>query len=355
MMTPEQKFTRWVRGSITFFIFLFTWFIIADIWIPLTADATVMRAVTPVSSRVSGYVVRVYVDNNSQVKKGDLLYELDSTPFINKVKAAQIALEQAKLSNKQLDAQIIAARASLLTAQYTARNDKVTLDRYQRLSTTQNVSRSDLDRVRTTWKSSAQSVLVLNASIQELLIQRGERDDSRNVLLQKYRNTLEEALFNLGWSKVYAETEGIVSNLQLSPGLYATAAMPLMALVRIPTDIVADFREKSLRHTVAGTPAVVAFDAIPGKVFLAHVSSQDAGILAGQEVANGQLSQPEQSTRWVRDAQKMRIHVTLDEPLTQQLPTGARATVQLYNSDNQFARYIAGLQINLVSLLHYVY
>ncbi len=44
-----------------------------------------------------------------------------------------------------------------------------------------------------------------------LLIQRGERDDSRNVTLQKYRNALEEAQLNLGWTKVRAETDGTVS------------------------------------------------------------------------------------------------------------------------------------------------
>ena len=56
----------------------------------------------------------------------------------------------------------------------------------------------------------------------------------------------------------------------------------------------------------------MVFDALPGQVFPAHVTSSDAGILAGQEAVNGQLSQPEQSTRWVRDAQRMRIHVALD-------------------------------------------
>ncbi len=44
------------------------------------------------------------------MKRGDLLFELDDTPFRNKVEAAQIALEQARLSNEQLDAQIAAAR-----------------------------------------------------------------------------------------------------------------------------------------------------------------------------------------------------------------------------------------------------
>ncbi|WP_261308092.1 biotin/lipoyl-binding protein, partial [Enterobacter roggenkampii] len=106
MMTPEQKFARWVRVSIASFLLMFVYFIVADIWIPLTPDSTVMRVVTPVSPRVSGYVAAVHVHNNSQVKRGDLLFELDDTPFRNKVEAAQIALEQARLSNEQLDAQV---------------------------------------------------------------------------------------------------------------------------------------------------------------------------------------------------------------------------------------------------------
>lgn len=38
------------------------------------------------------------------------------------------------------------------------------------------------------------------------------------MTLQKYRNALDEAELNLGWTKVYAEADGTVSNLQLSPG-----------------------------------------------------------------------------------------------------------------------------------------
>ncbi|ENF7814496.1 HlyD family secretion protein [Enterobacter soli] len=354
-MTPEQKFARWVRVSIASFLLMFVYFILADIWIPLTPDSTVMRVVTPVSARVSGYVAAVHVHNNSQVKKGDLLFELDATPFRNKVEAAQIALEQARLSNDQLDAQISAAQASLKTAELTARNDKVTFERYQKLSTLQNVSQSDLDKVRTTWQSSEQSVSSLNANIRNLRIQRGERDEHRNVTLQKYRNALDDAELNLGWTKVYAEADGTVSNLQLSRGFYASSGSAALALVNNQTDIVADFREKSLRHTHQGTDAAVVFDAFPGQVFRAHVASSDAGILAGQEAVNGELSEPETSNRWVRDAQRMRIHLALDETLPKHLPTGARATVQLYNSEGPFARFFSGMQIRLVSLLHYVY
>lgn len=354
-MSPEQKFARWVRVSIASFLLMFVYFIVADIWIPLTPDSTVMRVVTPVSARVSGYVSHVYVHNNSQVKKGDLLYELDATPFINKRDAAQIALAQAKLSNQQLDAQITAQLANLKTAQITARNNQATLSRYQRLATMQNVSQQDLDNVRTAWQNSEQSVSSLSAGIENLRIQRGERLDSRNVTLQKYRNALEEAQLALGWTKIRAEADGTVSNLQLSPGLYTSAGTALLALVNENSDIVADFREKSLRHSKVGTDAAVVFDALPGKVYRARVTSSDAGILAGQQAVNGQLSQPEESNRWVRDAQRMRIHVALNEPLDRTLPTGARATVQLYNSEGPLARFFSGLQIRLVSWLHFVY
>ncbi|XTZ37821.1 HlyD family secretion protein [Salmonella enterica] len=355
MMTPEQKFARWVRVSIASFLLMFVYFIVADIWIPLTPDSTVMRVVTPVSARVAGYVSQVHVQNNSQVKKGDLLFELDPTPFENLVEAGEIALKQAQLSNQQLDAQIAAAQASLKTAQLTAQNDRVTFERYQRLSALQNVSQEQLDKVRTTWQSSVQTVNNLTANIHELTIERGEQDDVHNVTLQKYRNALQQAQLNLGWTQVRAEMDGTVSNLQLSPGFYALAGSAALALVHDRTDIVADFREKSLRHTHAGTDAAVVFDALPGQVFRAHVTSSDAGVLAGQEAVNGELSEPETSNRWVRDAQRMRIHVVLEEPLPKQLPTGARATVQLYNSEGVFARFFSGLQIHLVSLLHYVY
>jgi multidrug resistance efflux pump len=48
----------------------------------------------------------------------------------------------------------------------------------------------------------------LKANIHNLRIQRGERDEHRNVTLQKYRNALDDAQLNLSWTKVYAEADG---------------------------------------------------------------------------------------------------------------------------------------------------
>ncbi len=353
-MTPEQKFSRWVRCTLALFAVMFVYFIVADTWMPQTPESTVMKVVTPISSRVSGYVTHIHVRNNMMVKKGDVLFEIDTKPYENAVQQAEIAYQQAILDNQQIDAQIAATKARISAAQLEADNAGRTWKRYDALRSGNLISRQDLDSAYTTWQTGIQNVNNLKATLSQLIISRGFRDD-RNVTLQKFRNLLDNARLNLSYTKIEADSDGVVSNLQLKEGWYANAGSPALALVNNKVDIVADFREKSLTHTKPGTAADVVFDGLPGEVYKAHVVSRDAGILAGQEDINGHLSVPDESTRWVRDAQRMRIHVELDDPKAPQLPAGARATVQLYNSDSGAASIFSRLQIILVSYLHYVY
>ena len=173
--------------------------------------------------------------------------------------------------------------------------------------------------------------------------------------LRQARNALRRAKLNLQYSEVRAERSGVVSNLQLTAGTFVAAGAPVAALVEDSVDIIADFREKALRYVSANTPAVVVFDARPGERFSATVSHFDAGVREGQIEANGQLAAPVQSERWVRDAQRQRLHLQLDQTLDFTLPTGAKATVQLKPFDNPLASAAAAMQIRLISWLHYVY
>ncbi|MBD3703265.1 hypothetical protein IE985_11865 [Klebsiella pneumoniae] len=101
------------------------------------------------------------------------------------------------------------------------------------------------------------------------------------------------------------------------------------------------------------TDAAVVFDALPGQVFPAHVTSSDAGILAGQEAVNGQLSQPEQSTRCATPSGCAFTSRWISRWTNRCRPAPAlRCSCTIART---FARTFAGLQIHLVSWLHYVY
>lgn len=279
-MTPEQRFTRWVKVTLALFAAMFFYFLAADIWVPQTPDSTVMRVVTPISSRISGYVTHIYVSNNSLVKKGDVLFEIDNKPYQNQLERAEIGYRQAILDNQQIDAQIAASRAKIKAAQLDADNAGRSYHRYNGLSSGNLISRQDLDTAFTRWQSAEQNVNNLKAALDQLVISRGSRDE-QNVTLQKYRNLLNDARLNLDYTRVVASSDGVISNLQLKEGWYAGAGAPALALVSDNLDIVADFREKSLSKTLPNTAADIVFDGLPGQVFKAHVSSKDAGVLRG--------------------------------------------------------------------------
>src|SRR5690606_13738829 len=118
----------------------------------------------------------------------------------------------------------------------------------------------------------------------------------------------------------------------------------------------ADFREKSLSDIPQNANALVVFDALPGQVFNASLSSRDLGISQGQNSANGQLATPDSSDRWVRDAQRIRVYVQLhDKTLPISLASGSRATVMLENNHQGWMHLLARAQMIIVSYLHYVY
>ena len=82
----------------------------------------------------------------------------------------------------------------------------------------------------------------------------GEPGDA-NVRIRSAQVSLDEAQLKLNWTKVYAPTDGFISNLYLKEGAYASAGAPLIALVDSNSFRVhAYFAETKLRHIAPGDP-----------------------------------------------------------------------------------------------------
>lgn len=353
-MTPEQRFNRWVQFALLVFALAFGYFIIADTHMPLTPESRLLRPVLPVAAQVSGRVIAVAVHANQHVEPGQLLFTLDDRAFRLAVSKAILAQEQAGRENAELDAQIASAEADVQSARIEADNLQRDVGRYEALSVSQSIPAQTRDQTRAKYRGALAAIAAAGARLNQLRTLRGAAGEG-NLQLRQARNDLAEAQLALDYTQVRATSAGVVTNLQLVAGDYAVAGGAVLALVGDQGDLVADFREKSLRGALPGTLALVSFDALPGQVFSAHVSSHEAGIGDGQYLANGTLAEPEVSDRWVRDAQRMRIHVALDQWPERLMPTGARATVQLLPGGNPVVHALGAMQIGLVSMVHYVY
>src|SRR5512145_2594502 len=77
-----------------------TLLLLLNVFAPTTSDVRVVKYVVPIVSQVRGRVIEVPVENNRPVKKGDVLFRVDPTPYQNQVDAleARLVSEQAKVA-----------------------------------------------------------------------------------------------------------------------------------------------------------------------------------------------------------------------------------------------------------------
>src|SRR5262245_18666199 len=95
--------------------------LLLNIFAPTTSDVRVVNYVVPIVSQVRGRVVEVPVENNRPVKKGDVLFKIDPTPYQNEVNSLQAKLT-ADLAKVNADRQKLSeSQAKLTDAQSTER------------------------------------------------------------------------------------------------------------------------------------------------------------------------------------------------------------------------------------------
>ena len=244
--TPDQAFARYVKLALVAFAVCFIYFVVADIRMPMTPQARVYHQVTQISPQLNGPITKVLVSNNQHVEKGQVLFEIDDTPYNIALEKAQIKLANVAQENAQIDAQVDAMKARIAAATAILVERK---SEYQRLNTlieSNVVSQQDVDKANAQLQSAEADLSALKAELNLQIVARGERGE-RNLKYREARNALNRAELNLAYTRIKAPHEGIMANMQVTKGTYAKQSVPLASVVDNKLDLVADFREKSLR------------------------------------------------------------------------------------------------------------
>jgi multidrug resistance efflux pump len=237
---------------------------------PWTRDAQVRANIVGIAPRVSGPIIHVLVHDNQEVKKGDLLFEIDPADF------------QAKLN--QAAGQVL--------------NDEANLKQQQ-----QNLDRqTDLYNRRVTAQQDFQNAQDSFAAAQAQVV--------------SAKANLELARLNLSYTKVFAPVDGYVTNMNTSEGTYVTSGIQLMALVDTSSFwIAAYFKETQLPHIEIGQKANLALMGYGQKPFEGVVRSIGWGVFVQDgsgSTTTDLLPAISQTVDWVRLPQRFAVRI---EPL----------------------------------------
>lgn len=215
--TEQYKTEKVSRGTVT---------------MTVTATGTVSAVTTvQVGSQVSGVIARLYADFNSTVEKGQLLAELDPTPF---------------------EAQVEQRRADVTRAQVQTEDAKIKYDRQRRLMEGGLTSQAEVDAAENQWKSARAQVAQAQAA-------------------------LSQVETNLRYTKINSPIAGVVVDRQYDVGQTVAASFQAPTLFQIAQDLTkmqvqADVDQSDIGRVQVGQMARFTVDAYPDEEFRGKIS-----------------------------------------------------------------------------------
>jgi membrane fusion protein, multidrug efflux system len=345
---------------------------------PRTDDATVFANLIGIAPQVDGPIVRLYVKDNELVKAGQVLFQVDPTPYeytLQKAISDQATLEkqildeeriiagqrsavgsaQATVSTSQArvsssEANINAAKAAVAQAEAAAaRADaelKLAADDLRRLEPLlqkQFVTVQQIDRARTQQATAAEAlrqaraqVEVAKAQLESALAQRNQAasglQQSHAQLQQSIHNvtTLEPliaqrqaktaavltARYNLDRCKVTAPFDSRVTDLTISEGAYAHIGQQVFTLIDVRAWwVIGNFRESQLKQIQPGMFADVYVMSKPNQLFRGRVESIGFGVRPEEGLTSPGLPAIQRSLNWVHLATRFPVRVRVVDPI----------------------------------------
>jgi membrane fusion protein (multidrug efflux system) len=275
-----------------------------------TDDAFIEGEIVQLSPKVPGTVRSVYIDDNQQVKKGDLLIEIDPRDFQARVAQAQAALRTALAQVALARDRLAQAESQVVAAQAEATKAGTDERRLAELFSRQLIARQEFDHaVADAQNTAAQAAAALR--------------EAQSQVAQE-QAALESAKLQLSYTKIYAPVPGHVTQKTVEVGDYVQPGETLFAIVPAEFWVIANFKETQLANIRPGQPVEIRIDAFPDVRFHGHVDSIQSGSGAAFSVLP-----PENATgNYVKVVQRVPVRIVFDNTDFAAYPMGPGMSVE---------------------------
>lgn len=302
---------------------------------PSSSDVRVLNYAVEIVPRVQGTVTRVAIEGNQRIKKGDILLEIDSTPYRLKVRELEAKLADASASAKTLWHDLDSTKSSTISAQVQLDLMKKRLQESTELAKSGAGNQYDVEQYASEVKKaeSALAVARLNGDKAQAKLDGVVGPDIASVAQIKAQ--LESARYDLASTVIRAPADGYAVNVAVRPGTYLVAMplRPAMTFIEHEQRIIAFFDQNELRFVKPGDKAEIALKTSPGEIIHAKVDSIVWAGSQGQMVQSGQLPNSPQEYLAAPLAQKyaVKLAVLNDKERTPPfIPMSARGAGAIY-------------------------
>jgi membrane fusion protein (multidrug efflux system) len=285
-----------------------------------TDDAYVTGYTHQISSRITGTVREVLVDDNWHVTAGQPLLKLDPRDYQVQLQKDRASYLQAQAQLLQASAQIPLVEAQLTQAQAQADSTKANSDYLQRTFERNRqlfyqgkgvISKQDLDTAQSQAETSVATykanVAAVNVSKENVKVAHAQEEAARaeaDAALAQVKNSE----LQLSYCTIVAPVSGRIAEKTVQTGNRVSVGQALMAVVEDNVWIEANFKETQLERIQVGQPVDIKIDALPHYRFKGRVDSLQPG--SGSNFA---LLPPDNATgNFIKIVQRVPVKILFD-------------------------------------------
>ena len=253
-------------------------FLVKEVWFAIhheeTDNAQIEMRLVPILSRVSGYVNKIYADDYSLVKKGQLLMVVDSAELILQLQEMQADYVQSLSDIENAKASLVNAEASLA---YSKGNLEVIglrlaktsddLKRDKSLFEGNAITQKQIDETKSNFEVTSMQFKTSQIDVKVA----STRLAVLNSLVKKAQSQaeiknshLDQQKLKLSYCRIYATADGKLGKRNIDEGQFIQGGTPLFTIVNTQSQwIVANFKENQLKNVHEGQIVHIKIDGYP--------------------------------------------------------------------------------------------
>ena len=253
-----------------------------------TDDAQVWRHITPINTRVQGFIKEIRFGDYQHVRKGDTLVIIEDAEYRLQLAQAEAAVRGSRSGSSAVSASMTttasnvrAASAGIDEARANMENARQDYERYAALHERAAVTRQQYDNAKAHYD-------MARARYEQALASRQSTSLVRNEQAQRLSQThagtsvaeaqVNLARLNLSYTVIVATCDGVMGRKDIHVG---QLVQPGQQLAHIVDDhqvwVVANYRETQMHHIQVGNRVILTADAVPGVEYEGEVESMAAG------------------------------------------------------------------------------
>ena len=287
-----------------------------------TDDAFVEAHMVYLSPKVSGEIVELNVDDNTLVKKGEILAQIDTRDYEIALKNAEAKLEKAqaelKVSTSDIDkmsAMTNQNKNNIETAKSKLEYANSDYIRYKNAYKDGAVTKQDLDNAiknldvaRAQFAAAQDGLKATDSALKSTISKKA----SQMAEIKKLMTDVDQARLNLSYTTIVAPVDGTVTNKTVELGNYVQTAHPIMTIVPKDCYVIANFKETQLTNMKKGQKVTIKIDTYKNKKFNGIVDS-----IQRASGAKASLFQPENAVgSYVKVVQRVPVKILFTDDIS---------------------------------------